>query len=326
MTASRSQSSNHPIMVLLRIRATVLFTLVASAAVLTQTAPASFDTAGHGTNDDFPNNDFTLSETSSVPNCSAYYVNLDASQPKVHQTSSVLPKPFAICVNRANGEFVATKWSTDTPYTYMLEKCGWIKKKIHLPAGTSTNNGGCAFTGTKLFYADTESDRILQFTIDGDYEKVFATGFAFLRMTTHDNLLYSSILLTKGIRVYNALNGKTMTHFELITGEHARGLAFDPNNMLHVTTLSNLVEVFKADGTKVNEISFTGLTNGDGLAIDSDFNTIIADRLSSQVLIYNRFNVLIKQITGLGDPADVALGYRCRYLIVADYNTGVYLL
>ena len=45
--------------------------------------------------------------------------------------------------------------------------------------------------------------KILQFSINGKYQKVFAIGVKFLRLTTRDNKLYTTIQTSKQIRIYD---------------------------------------------------------------------------------------------------------------------------
>ena len=54
---------------------------------------------------------------------------------------------------------------------------------------------------------------------------------------------------------------------------------------------------------------------------------IITDLDHGQVLVYTRTGLLTKRITGLNMPVDVAMGYQCDYLIVADFGHDcIYLL
>ena len=94
--------------------------------------------------------------------------------------------------------------------------------------------------------------------------------------------------------MYNTTNGDyILNHFETTTG-HARGLAFaDPQGFLRV--------------------SIYGVA--DGILIDGANHAIIADRGNHQVLVYDNNNLLVKKIVGFRDPHDVAMGYKCHYLL-----------
>ena len=93
----------------------------------------------------------------------------------------------------------------------------------------------------------------MQFSIDGKYEKVFASGIPFLRLTTYnDSLLYSSIYLTKKVHAYDTTTGNLKYHFKTTTAI-ARGLAFDPDGYLHVSTGGRVVELFTYEGFKVGQ-------------------------------------------------------------------------
>ena len=295
------------------LRASV-FLLIGCVAVLTNA------------HDDLPVIDPTdgmPSQVSAVPTCAADYPRMSQKQPKIVQKA--LPYPAAVCVKPDNtGDFVAALWIPRT-FVYMFDNCGWVKKRIELPAGTSYSCG-CAFTNSKLFYAATRSRKIYQFNINGTFEKVFAIGYNFLRMTTRGQQLYVSIESTKNVRVYDTANGNLVRQFSTTTA-NARGLAFDPAGYLHVSTWGKTVEIFTHDGYKVKEMTYPQLVIADGLLIDSNTYTIITDRVKKQVQIYRPYsNLLVKRMTGFGLPIDVGMGYKCGYLLVADYYHGIYLL
>ena len=169
--------------------------------------------------------------------------------------------------------------------------------------------------------------KILQFTSDGVYEKVFATGYKFSFLTTRDDsLLYSSILSTKKVHGYDIATGNLKYGFEITTGT-ARGLAFDPLGHLHVSTYGNIVEVFTYKGKKIGQKLYPEVSKAEGILIDGNYNIIIAVIDSHEVLVFTRGGALTKKITGFSLPIDVAMGYQCDYLIVSDYGHDyIYLL
>ena len=308
------------------LRATVLLCLVANTVLTQSLASAQYNgrtddpiaTDGSQLRDGSTNN--TLSD---APTCAADYSKMSVADRKVFQNAS--PRPHAVCV-RADGYFVVAELIANRPFVYMYDTCGWINKKILLPSRTGAGSG-CVFTSTKLFYALYASKKILQFTSDGVYEKVFATGYGFLRLTTRDNsLLYSTIYPTKKVRAYDIATGSLKYNFETTTG-NARGLAFDPSGYLHVSTWGKVVEQFNYEGFKIGQKLYPQLNRADGILIDSNHYVIIANRYRHEVLVFNYAGLLTKKIAGFGDAVDVAMGYQCGYLIVADYNrNGVYLL
>ena len=256
-----------------------------------------------------------------VPACAADYAVMNRLQPKL--TIKALNYPAGICV-KPNGDFVAAVWAVRT-YVYMFNNCGWIKKRIELPKGTSLS-ADCAFTSSNMFYSAIRNKKILQFNANGTYQKEFTTGFNFLRLATRGNELYSTVDNSKDIRVYDTRNGNIVRHFTT-TRAMARGLAFDRSGYLHVSTLSKYVEIFTYDGHKVQDDTFPDLVHGDGLVIDGSYYTIITDRAHRQLQVYNENSILVKKITGFGLPMDVAMGYKCGYVILADYSAhSIYLL
>ena len=150
-------------------------------------------------------------------------------------------------------------------------------------------------------------------------------GIIFLRLTSQGTRLYSSIENTRMVRVYNTTNGNSINHFEITSG-NARGVAFDPQGNLHVSTWGKNVEIFTADGHKIREITFSEVSSADGILIDGASYTIIADRDRGEVLVFNHNNSLFKKIVGFGQPMGVAMSYQCGYLLVADYGRGTYML
>ena len=288
--------------------------LLIGCAVLTQTLAAFVDTE-QIRDGNIPR----LSDP--VPTCAADYANMNRIQPKLNQRA--LTFPAGICV-KSDGDFVAAIWAVRT-FVYMFNNCGWIKKRIELPKGTLWSVD-CAFTDSNLFYTATRSKKILQFNVNGTYQKDFSTGFYFRRIATRGNDLYSSIENSKDIRVYDTRNGNILRRFST-TRANAHAFAFDPNGYLHVSTNGKYVELFTQDGHKFQETSLTDLHTGDGLVIDGSFYTIITDRVRRQLLVYNENNIIVKKITGFGLPVDVAMGYKCGYVILADQSAnGIYLL
>ena len=105
--------------------------------------------------------------------CAADYDKMSIDNRKVFQ--DMQPSTHSICV-RANGDFVATVWSsTEVTFTYMFDTCGWMKSKINLPSGIS-RSAGCAFSTTNFFYSDIINEKILRFDINGTYQNEFVTG------------------------------------------------------------------------------------------------------------------------------------------------------
>ena len=311
------------------LRATVLLCLVASAVVTHSLAalqdidPIDNNSTDYPIDDTIDDDDgFINNILSAVPKCAADYPRMSIANRKTILNGS--PRPHAICV-RADGCFVAAVALANRPYVYMYDTCGWIKKKIMLPNRFPATSG-CAFTSTKLFYSSYVGKKIYQFTYDGVYEKVFATGVQFLRLTTYKNLLYATIWPSKQVRAYNTATGRLVYHFETTTG-NSRGLAFDPTGYLHVTTWGRVIELFTYKGYKIGQRTYPQLRIADGILIDSNHYMIVADHGRRQVLVFTHGGLLTKRITGFNQPADVAMGYRCGYLIVADYSRGyIYLL
>ena len=328
------------------IRSTLLLFLVASSFLLVQTlASTSLETL-HDDDpmnvtvdenladdefEDFIDNDFidngigdsAINETlPPVPTCSADYPRMNPKRRKSFQ--NLTPRAAAVCV-RADGFFVTTSWLPNRKFVFLYDTCGWMVKQINLPARV-LYSAGCVFARNKLFYADYNGRRILQFTSSGTYERVFAAGHKFLRFTARGNLLYTTIWPSKKILAYNIITRNIAYRFETTTA-NARGLAFDPTGYLHVSTWGKVVEMFTFRGHKVGQHLYPQLARADGLLIDSNHYSIISDRSRRQVFVFTHTGLLTKRITGFGDPLDVAMGYKCGYLLVADIrHSGVYLL
>ena len=296
------------------VRATVflLFALV-SSVMLTQTMATENESAV----------DEGLITSEDVPACQADYAKMDPKQPKQLINYPGLTSSAGVCTNPKNGDFVVGYWQPRA-FVYLHDSCGWIKKRIELPRGTSYSVG-CVFSGSKLFYAATRSLKLLQYNEEGTYEKVFATGFKFLRLTTRGTRLYSSIESSRMVRVYNTTNGNNVNHFETTTG-NTRGLAFDPQGYLHVAIWGKNIEIFTFDGHKVQQVTYPQVSIADGILVDGGTYTIIADRGRRQVLVFNYNNLLVNKIVGFHIPVDVAMGHGCAYLLVSDLGRGTYLL
>lgn len=254
--------------------------------------------------------------------CAADYDKMSIDNRKVFQ--DMQPSTHSICI-RANGDFVATVWSsTEVTFTYMFDTCGWMKSKINLPSGIS-RSAGCAFSTTNFFYSDITNKKILRFDINGTYQNEFVTGQRYLRQAVQGNLLYSTIDVSKKIIAYHLSNASVAHKFETTTGL-ARGMAFDSTGHLYVSTWGNVVEIFTAQGSKVEEKTFTEIGIGDGILVDSNHFIILADRQHKNVYVFNHKDALTKTITGFADPADIAMGHQCGYLIVADSSRGGFYL
>ena len=304
------------------LRATVLLCLVANA-VLTQSVP----TAQYNgpTDDNIVDYDSrgSINDTirADLPSCAADYSSMSVDNRRIFQNTS--PKPHAICVRSTDGYFVAAE-NTVRKSFFMYYECGWTKIKIDLPS-TSPPGTGCAFVGGKLFYA--RNGQILQFSSKGIYEKEFATGYHFLRLTAlKDSVIYSTVYTSNTVLGYDVATGDLKYRFETVSA-YGRGLAFDPSSHLHISTASKVVEKFTYEGVKIGEKTYSEISSADGILVDGDFNVIIADRGNKQVLVFSETGRLFKRIYGFDLPLDVGMSRRCTSLIVADYGHGyVYLV
>ena len=114
-------------------------------------------------------------DLSAVPTCQADYAKMDPEFPKLLLNEPFLYYSAGVCTNPKNGDFVIGYWQP-RPYVFLHDNFGWIKKRMDLPAGTSYSTG-YAFSGSKIFYAATQSRELLQFNEEGIFEKVFATAW-----------------------------------------------------------------------------------------------------------------------------------------------------
>ena len=308
------------------LRATVLLCLVASTVLTQSLAAAKYNGPTDDAIVDYPtrSNGSINGTLRAVPTCAADYARMSIADRKMYQDAS--PSPHAICVRASNGDFVAAEFLANRQSVFMYDACGWIKKKVTLPSQTSPATG-CAFAGTKMFYALHSGKQILQFTSEGSYERVFATEYQFLRLTAfNDSLLYSTLRDSKMVLGYSIADGDLKFNFETVNAD-GRGLAFDPDGYLHVSTWGRVVEQFAYNGVKVGQVTYSQVSIADGILVDGDHNVIIADRGNKQVLVFSHTGALIKRITGFDLPLDVAMGYQCNSLIVADYERSyIYLL
>ena len=88
------------------------------------------------------------------------------------------------------------------------------------------------------------------------------------------------------------------------------------------------MELFTLQGQLIARIPYNHnqLVQGDGITIDGNDNTIIADQGARVIVIFNRFNMLVRTIPRLSLPVDVALCFHCKCLIVADFDSGLILM
>ena len=192
---------NHSAMSLLR--ATVLLFLLTSSVLawtlaLADNVPSTIDEMiDESYSDDTTiNGDSRINEmfneATARPSCPTDYTKMSTNDRKMFQTVPT-KVPVGVCV-RTDGAFIVTTWIRNLPFVYMHDKCDWMMKRIDLPRGT-LSSGGCAYSDTKLYYSDTYGKKILQFSIDGTYEKIFATGYDFLHLKVDSvkNLLLASI-------------------------------------------------------------------------------------------------------------------------------------
>ena len=163
---------------------------------------------------------------------------------------------------------------------------------------------------------NTKIKKKLQFTSEGVYEKVFVTGYKFIYMTTRGLWLYTSIGLARAVHVYDTANGNLVTHFEATSG-NTHQLAFNPQGYLHVATWGKNVEIFTHDGHKIHQITYSQVGYADSLTIDNSTYTILVDRSSKQVQVYNHNNLLVNRITGFNNSTGVAMGYNVQVWLSA---------
>ena len=215
--------------------------------------------------------------TAAVPfNCQADYRTMDPRFPKSLKQNPGMTNAHAPCVNPINGYFLVTYWQPHN-FIYLFNTCRWITKKVNLPTGGRSYSCGCTFSGSKLFISATRNRKILQFTSEGVFEKVFATGHNFIYMATQGNqLYYVSIEFQKTIRMYDTTNGNLITHFQA-SGD-TRGLAIDPQGYLRVAMYGKNVDIFTHDGHKVQQITYPQVSSLDGIAMDNETYSILVDR------------------------------------------------
>ena len=291
------------------LRATVLLLLVTSSTLARILTPYNEDKA------EFP-----------VIDCAADYAKMNIDNQKLIQKGHPNNTIHSLCV-RADGHFVATVWSDNVAtFTYMFDACGWREKKIEFPNYRIDNSGGCTFSKTKLFYSDTLGLKLHQYSLNGTYEGVFASGKQFLHQTVRGNLLYTTINIQRKVYAYDMTTKKIVHEFET-TNAFARDLAFDSSGLLHISTWSGYVEIFNAKGVKQSEQYYPQVRHGDGIIIDKNNYTLLVDRISNNVYVYTDTNALLKTIYGFKDPTDIAMGFKCGYLLVADLGrNGIFLL
>lgn len=264
----------------------------------------------------------TLSIETGLPTCLADYSRMSIANRRIFQDRN--PTPSAICV-RSDGYFVAAVPSTNSPNVIFFDPCGWFRGRIVVPA-VYGNGFGCAFSQSYLFYSTSNS--ILQYSSDGGVlQNVFANGEPFMHMVTQGNFLYATIGGKNLIRVYDFVNRKYIRTLQT-KSRYAQGLAFDIRGLLHVTTLSSIVEVMTTTGYPyMGTMDFKEVVQGDGIAMDRNGNTIIADRGSRQVFIYDQQKLFVRPpITGFQLPVDVTFNSGCSLLMVADMGRGIYML
>ena len=258
-------------------------------------------------------------------NCQANYARMSTKTPKSRLLQPGLTNSHAACVNPVNGEFVITYFEPK-PQIFIFNTCGWITKTIEIPSEHRTYSCGCAFVGSKLFISATRLQRILQFTSEGVFEKVFATGpYNFIYMAAKDTRLYVSVEFQRIVRTYDTSTGNFLFQFET-TGD-SRGVAIDPQGQVRVAYGGDrIVGIYTPKGNKVSQISYPEVSGLDGLTVDNETYSILADRSGSRIMIYDYKNLLTNRITGFADLTDVAMGYKCGYLLATNYGDGTYML
>ena len=84
------------------------------------------------------------------------------------------------------------------------------------------------------------------------------------------------------------------------------------------------MEIFNTQGVKQRELlNYTQVCLGDGIIIDSNHYTILADCKSFNVFVFTDSKLKLyvhKTINGFSDQSDIGMGFKCGYLLVADYN------
>ena len=245
------------------------------------------------------------------PTCTPFYPSMISGQPK--GSTDPIPAVYGVCVNLHTGNFVAVGLAV-LPSFYIYSESGVKIKKVPYPAPNGVK-GDCVFTKDNIYITDVTFNKILKYTADGTPQGEFAIGAKFFRLTYGGDYLYATILATKLVHVYNMKTHARELTFE-ITSPIIRGIAMDTKKILHITTLSKVVEKYTFDGHKIGQIAYPDLIYGDGIAIDGSDNIIIADH-ASKVVIYNQNNILIKRLYPIAAPVDVAVSANCQYLYVS---------
>ena len=241
------------------------------------------------------------------------------AQPK--QTLSV-PKPYGVCV-ASDGKFAVIPLHVNAFYLYY--SCGKLMKIVRLPAEHRSSLIDCTFSGSDLYITGHSGKKLYKFTENGNFLKVIVGGEHLIHITSCQGRLYVTTERRNSRNVVSYYNDKE-THRFNVPGR-ARGIVVGMDNNIYVSTFTNKVLSFTANGKLLGAKTYKEIRRGDGMAMDKDGNILIADHtVSSKLLVYSSCGELIKRIgAGFRLPLDVDIGNDGTVIVADHFGNKVYM-
>ena len=236
---------------------------------------------------------------------------------------SVLPSPHGFCVGLW-GYTAVVSW-TEKKFQ-LFDNDGKLILTVDLPAGAGSS-GDCVLAGDALLISNVGAKVIYHYDLKNHrWEANFAEGRPFLRMVEGHGYLYVGVAGSRDVLIYSICDGYLIHTFQIKAASHARGMAFDTENNLHIMPWAGATEeVWDAAGTNLLATNdYKGMGVVDGIAISSENIIALADRRDGQVGLYeflpNVNKVKVLKGKPLMSPIDVDINWHTCELYVLDFK------
>ena len=228
-----------------------------------------------------------------------------------------IPQAHGICV-APNGNFAVVSWN-NAGKIYMYYSCGKLMKVVTLRG--FGNFVDCAFTDRNLYVTGYTAKKLYKLTANGKFLQVIATGLKFCGITACGEKLYIT-QSGKNVYAYDT-NGKEIRRISVPT--QARGVIVGIDGNLHITDWKKQVYTCTPEGKRVSLSTYREVVHGDGSAMDTAGNLLIADHNKGKVEVYSPCGALIKTIRIGRYALDVEIGNDGTVMVADTAASKVYM-
>ena len=234
-----------------------------------------------------------------------------------------IPNVYGICV-APNGNFAVMSLN-NAKKIRIYYSCGKLMKEVDLSKQGFVLAIDCAFTDRSLYVADHGGNKVYELSTIGKFIRTLATGMRtgvnpWRIAACQDRLYITTNTGGQNVYMYDTRNDKQIRRIS-VPVNRARGVMVGIDGNLYVSSWHRKqVYTYTPEGKQVGVTTYREAKYGDGLAMDTAGNLLIADHGSGKVEVYSPCGALMKTIrTGTRYTIDVEIG-NDGTVLVADYS------